>query len=141
MTAADSLTKADYEALSEFRYQLRRFLRSSEDSAKAAGLTPLQFQLLLHVKGYPGRPWASIGELAERLQAAQHGVVALVSRCQRAGLVKRLPGEPDRRQVRVHLTPAGERAVRKIAARNRSELRSLSSVFRVARLSAYNERR
>ena len=140
MTATDSLTKADYEALSEFRYQLRRFLRYSENSAKAAGLTPLQFQLLLHVKGYPGRPWASIGELAERLQAAQHGVVALVSRCQRAGLVERVAGAPDRRQVRVHLTPAGERAVRKIAALNRGELLSLSSVFRVARLSAYNER-
>lgn len=99
MQGASRLVKADFEALSEFRHQLRRFLRFSEEAAKSQGLTPLQYQLLLHVKGYPGRSWPTIGELAERLQTAQHGVVSLVTRCQRAGLVERRPGTRDRRDA------------------------------------------
>lgn len=134
------LTKADYESLSEFRHQLRRFLRFSEDAAQAEGLTPLQYQLLLHIKGFPGRDWAVVGELADRLQTQQHGVVALVTRCEAAGLVARSPGEDDRRQVRVHLTAAGERCLARLAEQHRIELASLSHVFQVANISAFNDR-
>ena len=140
MAAPRDLSKADFEALAEWRYQLRRFLRFSEEAAKVQGLTPLQYQLLLQIKGCKGRSWALVGELAERLQLAQHGVVALVSRCEQAGLVERVPGERDRRQVQVHLTPEGQRAVRRIARLHRGELASLSSVFRVGRISAFNDR-
>jgi DNA-binding MarR family transcriptional regulator len=140
MPALRDLSKADFEALAEWRYQLRRFLRFSEEAAKAQGLTPLQYQLLLQIKGCKGRSWALVGELAERLQLAQHGVVALVSRCEQAGLVERVPGERDRRQVQVHLTPHGQRAVRRAARLHRGELASLSSVFRVGRISAFNDR-
>jgi DNA-binding MarR family transcriptional regulator len=135
------LVKADYESLSEFRYELRRFLRFSEDAAQAEGLTPLQYQLLLHIKGYPGREWATVGELAERLQTQQHGVVALVSRCEAAGLVLRKPGEEDRRQVQVRLTPTGERCLRRLAELHRAELNSLAHVFQVANISAFNDRK
>ena len=61
------LNKSDFSALSEFRYQMRRFERFSEDVVQAQGITPLQYLLLLHIKGYPGRDWATVGELAERL--------------------------------------------------------------------------
>ena len=74
------LNKHDFEILSDFRYQIRKFERFSEDVARQHGLTPLQYLLLLHIKGYPGRDWATVGELAERLQAQPHGVVALISR-------------------------------------------------------------
>src|SRR6476469_7359049 len=103
-----ALTKSDYSALSEFRYQIRRFERFSENAAQAEGITPLQYLLLLHIKGYEGRDWASVGELAERLQAQQHGVVALLTRCEGAGLVRRRPSAQDRRKVEVYLLPAGE---------------------------------
>ena len=132
------MTKTEYESLSEFRYQLRRFLRFSEEAAHAEGLTPLQYQLLLHIQGYPGRDWATIGELAERLQTQQHGVVALVSRCEAAGLVERSSGKIDRRQVEVRLTKNGQQCLRRIATLHRTELRSLDGVFRVARISAFN---
>jgi DNA-binding MarR family transcriptional regulator len=137
---AKPLAKADYESLSEFRYELRRFLRFSEDAAQSEGLTPLQYQLLLHIKGYPGRDWASVGELAERLQTQQHGVVALVSRCETAGLVTRSPGEADRRQVQVRLTAAGEKSLRRLAELHRAQLKSLAHVFQVANISAFNDR-
>ncbi|HEY9025752.1 MAG TPA: MarR family transcriptional regulator, partial [Burkholderiaceae bacterium] len=46
-----ALTKTEFEALSEFRYQIRRFERFSEDVVQAEGITPLQYLLLLHIKG------------------------------------------------------------------------------------------
>ncbi|HJV59302.1 MAG TPA: MarR family winged helix-turn-helix transcriptional regulator [Albitalea sp.] len=140
MPKSPALTKTDFEALSEFRYQLRRFLRFSESAAQAEGLTPLQYQLLLHIKGFPQRDWATVGELAERLQAQHHGVVALVTRCESAGLVSRSTDATDRRQVRVRLSAEGERCLRRLAALHRTELASLSQVFRVGRISAFNDR-
>jgi DNA-binding MarR family transcriptional regulator len=82
------LTKHDYEQLSEFRYQLRIFMRYSEEVCRSHELTPLQYLLLLHLKGSSGRAWATVGELAERLQAQHHGVVALISRCEKLGWVR-----------------------------------------------------
>ena len=90
--ATERLGKHDYERLSHFRHRLRHFLRVSELLCKQHGLTPLQYQLLLHVMGFPGRTWATVGELAERLQAHHHGVVALVNRCEALRLLERRPG-------------------------------------------------
>lgn len=123
------LTKVDFAALSDFRYQMRRFERFSENAAQAEGITPLQYLLLLHIKGYPGRDWATVGELAERLQAQPHGVVALVSRCEAAGFVQRRPNAIDKRRVEVHLLPAGETILARLAAMHRAELKSLSGIF------------
>src|SRR5918996_4792056 len=109
-----ALKKRDFEALSEFRYQLRRFLRFSEAIVRNEGITPLQYLLLLHIKGQPGREWATVGELAEKLQSHHHGTVALVSRCENLGLVTRKPSEIDGRRVEIHLTPKGERAIEKL---------------------------
>jgi DNA-binding MarR family transcriptional regulator len=131
-----ALAKTDFEQLSEFRYQMRRFERFSERAAQAEGITPLQYLLLLHVKGYPGRDWATIGELAERLQAQHHGVVALVSRCEALDLVKRKVSETDRRQVEVHLQKAGETVLVRLAALHRAELKSLQGAFSVPQIDS-----
>ena len=139
MAGSARLSKKDFEALSEFRYRLRCFLSHADVAAKAEGLTPLQYLVLMHVKGFPGRSWALVGELAERLQAAPHGVAALLTRCQRSGLIER-QGAPDRRQTRIHLTPAGNRVVTRVASRNRAELQSLSKAFPDARTRADRER-
>lgn len=117
-----ALTKADFEKLSEFRYRLRRFLHVSETILREEGITPLQYLMLLHIKGMRGREWATVGELAERLQALQHGVVTLVSRCEAAGFVERRPCDADRRQVEVHLLPRGERCLDVLATRHRAQL-------------------
>lgn len=119
------MRKSEFEALAQFRYRLRLFLRFSEDACQSHGLTALQYQLLLQTKGYPGRQWATLTELAERLQAKHHGVVALVSRCEALGLVQRVPSTQDLRQVEVHLTAKGETCVEKIAKLHKAELRGL----------------
>src|SRR6218665_1956027 len=102
MPSADrKLEKSDFEVLSEFRYQMRRFERFSENAAQAEGITPLQYLLLLHIKGFPGRACALVGELAERLQVQRHAAVALVTRCEAIGLVERRASQIDKRQVEV----------------------------------------
>ncbi|MGA7780260.1 MAG: helix-turn-helix domain-containing protein [Paraburkholderia sp.] len=133
-TLSRGLTKANFEQLSEFRYQMRRFERFSEQAAQSEGITPLQYLLLLHIKGYPDRDWATIGELAERLQAAHHGVVALVSRCEALDLVQRKISETDRRQVEVHLLKAGEQVLSRLAQMHRAELKSLKGAFNVPQI-------
>ncbi|MFC5473861.1 MarR family winged helix-turn-helix transcriptional regulator [Paraherbaspirillum soli] len=131
-----SLQKQDFEALSTFRYQLRKFLRFSEEAAQAEGVTPQQYLLLLHIKGFPGRDWARIGELAERLQSQHHSVVALVSRCEKLKLVERRVSEIDRRQVNVHLLPAGERCLEKLASLHHAELNTLTETFRIPTINS-----
>ncbi|GAB1393959.1 helix-turn-helix domain-containing protein [Rhodocyclaceae bacterium] len=130
MTEPD-FNKTDFETLSNFRYQLRRFVHWSEDLTQRAGITNLQYLLLLHVKGFPGRDWATIGELAERLQAKHHGTVALVTRCEKLGLVERRSSRSDGRAVEVHLTRQGEKLVKLLARQHRDELMRLEGIFAV----------
>ena len=125
------LSKKDFETLSRFRYQLRRFLRFSEEAARRHGITHLQYQLLLHVRGFADREWATVSELAERLQAHHHGAVSLISRCEKLGLVQRRVGRNDRREVEVHLTPKGNDVLNAIAGQHRNELLRLQGVFHV----------
>jgi DNA-binding MarR family transcriptional regulator len=125
------ISKSAFEQLSEFRYQMRRFERFSERAARSHGVTPLQYLLLLHIKGFPERAFAHVGELAERLPAQPHGVVALTTRCEARELVQRPPSERDGREVEVHLTKDGERLLVKLAALHRRELASIRGVFPV----------
>jgi len=130
------LTKIDFETLADFRYQLRRFLRFSEQATHRHAVTPLQYSLLLQIKGFPGREWATVVELAERLQARHHGVVSLVSRCEAAGWVERRTSESDRRCVEVRLTPAGDDCVARLARLHRDELQSIRAGFAVPGIHA-----
>lgn len=123
------------ERMSQMRWQVRRFLRFGEDAAKSAGVTALQYYMMLHTQGFPGRTWASIGELAQRLQTAPHGVVALVSRCEQLGLVVRRDNADDGRMVEVHLTAKGRRVVDKVARMNQAQLDTLAAVIDAARAS------
>jgi len=123
------LTKKDFGRLSHFRYRLRCFLRESEEICRRHGLTSLQYQLLLHLKGFEGREWATVGELAERLQGKHHGTVMLVDRCAQQGLVERRPGRSDRRHSEVHLLPKGAQQAALIAKEHQPELRHLQQEF------------
>ena len=123
------LSKADFETLARFRYQLRRFLRFSEEVTHRNGVTPLQYLLMLQIKGFPGREWATVAELAERLQAKHHGVVSLVSRCEAAGWVQRSASRHDKRSVEVHLTTKGEECLEHLARLHRDELQSVKAGF------------
>jgi DNA-binding MarR family transcriptional regulator len=126
---AEPLTKQDFEALARFRFGIRRYLRFSEETVRRHGATPQQYQLLLAIKGFPGRDWAVVRELADRLQLRHHTVVELVNRAQAQGLVRRTTDPDDARAVRVVLTDEGEHLLDRLSALHRDELRRMDSVL------------
>jgi DNA-binding MarR family transcriptional regulator len=85
---------------------------------------------LLAIKGQPDRDWVTISQLAEALQLRQNAVGGLVDRCEAAGLVVRIHGTTDRREVRVSLTPKGEAVLEGLSHRNREELNILREALR-----------
>jgi DNA-binding MarR family transcriptional regulator len=94
----------------EFRATLRRFLRRSERAARASGLTPQRYLLLLMIKGAAdGSEQSTVTELAERLQLAQSTVTELVSRAEEVGLIEREASSADGRVAHLRLTEEGER--------------------------------
>jgi len=118
------LTLSDYQALAEFRYQIRRFLRFSEQVVKQAGLERGQYQLLLTIKGMPSGVRPRIRELADRMQIRHHSAVELVNRLERGGFVHRTRAQDDRREVLLALTPKGEKVLGELALHHHDELRS-----------------
>ncbi len=122
-TIRTDLRPAEYRALAELRYRIRRFLHFSEGAARDAGLEPQQHQLLLAVKGMPEHRLATIGDVAERLQLKHNSTNELVRRAEQRGLVHTERGEDDRRQVIVSLTDAGEEALRELTLAHLAELR------------------
>lgn len=129
------LSERQYHSLSRFRSALAQFLRFSERAARAAGITPTQYLLLLHLRGSTQDCCATVGQLAERLHASAHGTTALVGRCCAGGLVSKQRSRADARCVEVRLTRRGRRIIERVAARHRDELESLRDVFRVAHVT------
>ncbi|HEX6513440.1 MAG TPA: MarR family transcriptional regulator [Chloroflexota bacterium] len=116
--------------MAEYRYAIRRFLRFSEEAARERGVTPQQYQLMLAIKGYPSRDHANITELAERMQLDHHSTVGLIDRTEERGLVRREQDQEDRRQVNIHLTPAGESLLRHLATVHHEELQRMKQDLR-----------
>src|SRR5579872_4143514 len=118
------LTLSDYQALAEFRYQIRRFLQFSEKAVQAARLERGQYQLMLAIKGMPEGVRPRIRELANRMQIQHHSAVELVNRLEGGGYVRRERAQEDRREVLLALTPKGERVLGELALHHHEELRS-----------------
>jgi DNA-binding MarR family transcriptional regulator len=133
------LSDAAYTALATFRYELRRFLRFSEQAARAAGLAPQQHQLLLALRGAPRGAPLAIGALAERLQVRHHTAVGLVDRMAARGLVRRTRAADDRRRVLVGLTARGAARLPRLSAMHREELRAAAPRVLAARATLVRE--
>jgi DNA-binding MarR family transcriptional regulator len=128
-TSVEPLTKQDFEALARFRFAIRRYLRFSEEIVRRHDVTPQQYQLLLALKGFPGREWATIRELADYLQLRHHSVVELVTRAQAQDLVRRTADPGDGRAVRVVLSAEGDQLLGRLAALHRDELRRMETAL------------
>ena len=125
----DRLTQEDFERLLEFRVTLRRFQRWSEDQAAAAGLTHVQHQLLVAIKGHPGGEPPTVGDLAGYLLLRPHSAVELVDRAELAGLVERTRDPADGRVVRVRLTPEGDQILHQLTRAHLERLHELATVL------------
>ncbi len=98
MKPRDELTMNDYQALAEFRYQIRRFLHFSEQIAREAGLEPLQIQ--------------------------HHSTVELIDRMVERDLIERNRDDEDQRRVIIKLTSAGEEVLSKLSLLHHTELQT-----------------
>ena len=123
------LTNADFEHLLAFRTSLRRFQRWSEDQARAAGLTHVQHQLLVAVKGHPGPDPPTVGDLADYLLQRHHSTVELLDRAEAADLVQRVADGRDARVVRVRLTAKGDRILSELTPAHLAELHTLAAIL------------
>jgi len=123
------LTRQDFERLLEFRVTLRRFQRWSEDQAQAEGLTHVQHQLLVAIKGHHENQPPTMGDLAGYLLLRPHSTVELVDRAEAAGLVERTPDGEDGRVVRVRLTREGDRVLNKLTRAHLKRLHELATVL------------
>jgi DNA-binding MarR family transcriptional regulator len=123
------VTRQDFQRLLEFRVALREFQRWSEDQAEAAGLTYVQHQLLVAIKGHPGNQPPTVGDLAGYLLLRPHSTVELIDRAEAAGLVERVPDDSDGRVVRVRLTKDGDRTVHRLARAHLDRLHELATVL------------
>jgi DNA-binding MarR family transcriptional regulator len=118
------LTLSDYQALAEFRYQIRRFLHFSEQAVQASGLERGQYQMMLAIKGMPEGVRPRIRELADRMQIQHHSAVELINRLEAGAYVKRERAREDRREVLLALTAKGERTLEELALHHHEELQS-----------------
>ena len=118
------LMLSDYQALAEFRHQIRKFLHFSEQAIKQAGLERWQYQLMLAIKGMPAGVRPRIRELANRMQIRHHSAVELINRLESRGWVHRERAQDDRREVLLALTPKGEKILAELALHHRNELRT-----------------
>lgn len=116
--------KFDYQALAQFRYEIRRFINFSEQAARNAGIEPQQHQALLAIEGLPATHRATIGVLAERLQIQHHSAVGLVDRLEAERLLRRTSNRADRREVLLRVTRRGTRLLNQLSLSHRAELRS-----------------
>jgi len=123
------LHQHDFEMLLDFRVALRGFQRWSEDQARAAGLTHVQHQLLVAIKGHRGGEPPAIGDLAGYLLLRPHSAVELVDRAAAAGLVRRAPDNTDGRVVRVELTGEGDRILRQLTRAHLQRLHDLAGLL------------
>jgi DNA-binding MarR family transcriptional regulator len=129
VTALPKPTRQDFENLLAFRVSLRRFQRWSEDQARAVGLTHVQHQLLVAIKGHPGPIAPTIGDLAGYLLLRHHSMVELVNRAEAAGFVRRRPDAADARVVRVELTERGDQLVTQLTRAHLAELHDLAAAL------------
>lgn len=129
MKTDDPTNSPDYRALADFRHEIRRFLRFSENAARSAGLEPQQHQLLLALKGLPEDKRPTISVLADRLQIQHHSAVELIDRLSKRGMVRRYRSRTDKRQVYVRLTQSGEDVLRQLSLHHLQEIRSAGPVL------------
>ncbi|OBI73560.1 helix-turn-helix domain-containing protein [Mycobacterium sp. E740] len=121
-----------YARLLLLRTALRRFERWSAEQAQAAGLTPMQHQLLLAIRGHADDRGPTIGEVADYLLLRHHSAGELVNRAEGGGLLRRVRDGDDRRVVRLQLTDAGSERLESLTALHVEELKRLDVQLRGA---------
>src|SRR5690606_37488402 len=73
----------------------------------------------------------TIGDLSTKMYLAFSTTTDLVDRMEKTKLVQRVRDEQDRRVVRIHLLPEGERIIQEVIEQRRHYLRNIMDDFDV----------
>jgi DNA-binding MarR family transcriptional regulator len=109
------------EALLAVAPALMQSLRLSMRGGRGPELSVPQFRVLVHASLRPG---ATLRQLAEPLGVSTATASRMVETLVLRGLIERRPGEADRRQVAIALTPAGQRMLDGTHAQARAQFES-----------------
>src|SRR3954467_15815387 len=123
------LSEDEYERLLAFRTGLRRFNHWSEQQAQAVGLTHMQHQLLLAIRGHKDERGPTVGDVAEYLMLRHHSTVELANRAEAGAWVTRHRDHDDARVVRLRLTQKGDAVLSDLTELHLSELRRLAPLL------------
>ena len=121
-----SAKESDYRALAEFRYHIGRYLDFSDQTARAAGIEPRQYQLLLAIRGLPDGIEPTVGALAQQLRSRHHSTVELINRAEANDLVRRMRAGT---RVLVELTRDGAKVLTRAVEQRLEELRVAGPVL------------
>jgi DNA-binding MarR family transcriptional regulator len=126
--------------VAQTRFVTRKVFRIVDEQARAAGIEPLQFQVLLQVLGAPADA-VHVNDVAERLDVAPAFASRLIKELEAKGLVARSQSTSDRRMTRVEVTAAGEALMRRIDAAVQLHLeyfqKQLTEADRLAALTTF----
>lgn len=126
------LDAADYRSLADFRFHVRRFFAFSDETTRAAGVAPAQYQAMLAIRAHDRSVPMNISLLAERLFIKINSAVELVQRLETAGLVERARSMRDNRRVELALTMLGCAVIERLAALHLDEhRRGLAELARI----------
>lgn len=124
--AEQSVSPDELGRLAAFRMLLREFQSFSERASGALGLTSVQYQALLAIETQQNDVPLTVKLLAQQLMIKHNSAVGLVDRIEHLGFAVRQHSESDRRSVVVTLTARGKRAMNRLAAAHRRELRRIA---------------
>ncbi|MEK4627739.1 MAG: MarR family transcriptional regulator [Solibacillus sp.] len=112
----------------ELRYISHLIKQKGREILSNYTITPPQFVALqwLHESGD-----MTIGDLSTKMYLAFSTTTDLVDRMEKNELVQRVRDENDRRVVRIHLLPEGERIIQEVIIKRREYLRDITEEFDV----------
>ncbi|MEK5185841.1 MarR family transcriptional regulator [Solibacillus sp. FSL R5-0691] len=110
----------------ELRYISHLIKQKGREILSNYTITPPQFIALqwLHESGD-----MTIGDLSTKMYLAFSTTTDLVDRMEKNELVQRVRDENDRRVVRIHLLPEGERIIQEVILKRQNYLRDITQEF------------
>ncbi|MCM3720578.1 MULTISPECIES: MarR family winged helix-turn-helix transcriptional regulator [Solibacillus] len=110
----------------ELRYISHLIKQKGREILSNYTITPPQFIALqwLHESGD-----MTIGDLSTKMYLAFSTTTDLVDRMEKNELVQRVRDENDRRVVRIHLLPEGERIIQEVIFKRQNYLRDITQEF------------
>lgn len=120
----ETLSCADYEALANLRYRIRKFRQFSTTAAEKLGLPAQHHQALLAIKGLPPGKQMSIAMLAERLLITPASATELAQSLEKTGYVDIDVKMPRRHLLR--LTRKAEDVLQRLTSAHLYEIREMA---------------